>query len=149
MMSRFVEITENVLKAGGVHAHHKLKYSLTRSLNHSNSLHCSATASCLQKVHNIKHKWLRPKYSNYQFMPTTSNLQGNQHPGAPQKCGDLKQNSNVTSHQTSSQLRQRTYQEKVLTILAFEKAPVSSRENLSRASLIRYSCIVPTSPIMQ
>lgn len=38
---------------------------------------------------------------------------------------------------------------KVLAILASDKAPVSSRENLGRASLIRYSCIVSTSPIMQ
>jgi hypothetical protein len=141
-MSLFVKTTENILKAGGVHAHHKLKYSLTRGLNHSNSLHCSATASCLWKEH--KHTWLRPKYSNYHFMPTTNNLQGNQHPGAPQKCGDLKQNSNLTSHRTSNSVTKKDH-----TILASNKAPVSSRENLGRASLIRYSRIVSTSPIVQ
>jgi hypothetical protein len=94
LMSLFVKTTENILKAGGVHAHHKLKYSLTRGLNHSNSLHCSATASC--KVINIL---------------------------------ELLKNAE--------------------TILASDKAPVSSRENLGRASLIRYSRIVSTSPIVQ
>lgn len=43
-----------------------------------------------ERYTSIKHEWSRQKYSNYQFTPTTTNLQGNQHPGAPQKCGDLK-----------------------------------------------------------
>lgn len=38
---------ENLLKTCSIHAHDKLKYSLAGGFNHANSLHCSATASCL------------------------------------------------------------------------------------------------------
>lgn len=48
---------EKLLKTCSIHAHDKLKYSLARSFNHTNSLHCSATASCLRIAHNHQATW--------------------------------------------------------------------------------------------
>lgn len=48
---------ENLLKTCSIHAHDKLKYSLTGGFNHTNSLHCPATASCLGIAHEHHTTW--------------------------------------------------------------------------------------------
>ena len=151
LWSKFIKRRKKeLLKTCSIHAHNKLKYSLTGGFNHTNSLHCSATASCLWIAHKHQATWEYGLDLNYLYIAISiNNLQGNQHLGAPQKCGGLKKS---TPHQKSNPVTQQrnrvTSKTEVLAILASDKAPVSSRENLLRASLIWYSQIIFTGPVI-